>query len=131
MIGGLLSVPTILLIQFVPSPGWAFALYVPAMIFINSPFGIAAGSLPVITPPNMRAQVAALYMLTVSVGMMLGPPVAGAFNEYVFPEAEGVRFSLITLTSLFGSVAGVSLWLGRRAYAVSLAEAEAIAAQEP
>jgi MFS family permease len=130
MIGGLISVPTILLIQFVPSPMWAFVLYVPAMIFINSPFGIAAGSLPVITPPNMRAQVAALYMLTVSVGMMLGPPVAGAFNEYVFPEAEGVRYSLITLTSLFGAIAGLSLWLGRRAYAVSLAEAEEQAARE-
>ncbi len=41
-----------------------------------------------------------------------------------------MRYSLITLTSLFGMVAGFSLWLGRRAYAVSLGEAEALAAQE-
>jgi MFS family permease len=125
MVGGLLAIPTIIVIQFVPSPLWAIVLYVPAMMFINSPFGIAAGSLPVMTPSNMRAQVAAVYMLMVSVGMMLGPPLAGAFNEYIFPEAGGVRYSLITLTSVFGVIGGVSLWLGRRHYAVSLTEADA------
>jgi MFS family permease len=124
MAGGLLAMPTIILIQFVPSATWAIVLYVPAMIFINSPFGIAAGSLPVITPPNMRAQVAAFYMLVVSFGMMLGPPLAGAFNEYVFLGPEGVRYSLVTLTSVFGLIGAVSLWMGRRHYAASLAYAD-------
>jgi len=124
MVGGVLSIPTIVIIQFVPSATWAIALYVPAMIFINSPFGIAAGSLPVITPPTMRAQVAAFYMLVVSIGMMLGPPLAGAFNQYIFPQAEGVRYSLITLTSVFGLIGFGSLWMGRRHYAASLARAD-------
>ncbi|MDH3643069.1 MAG: MFS transporter, partial [Gammaproteobacteria bacterium] len=124
MVGGMLAIPTIILIQFVPSATLAIVLYVPAMIFINSPFGIAAGSLPVITPPNMRAQVAAVYMLMVSVGMMLGPPLAGIFNEQIFPGTDGVRYSLITLTSIFGLLGGASLWLGRRHYAASLAHAD-------
>ena len=124
MVGGLLSIPTIIIIQFVPSAMWAIVLYVPAMIFINSPFGIAAGSWPVIAPPNMRAQVAAFYMLVVSFGMMIGPPLAGAFNEYVFPGPEGVRYSLVTLTSVFGLMGGVLLWMGRRHYAKSLTDAD-------
>jgi MFS family permease len=124
MVGGLLSIPTIIAIQFVPSASWAIVLYVPAMIFINSPFGLAAGSLPLIAPANMRAQVAAFYMLVVSFGMMFGPPLAGAVNEYVFPGPEGVRYSLITLSSVFGLIGGVSLWMGRRHYATSLANAD-------
>ncbi|MFP6837133.1 MAG: MFS transporter [Pseudomonadales bacterium] len=124
MVGGLIAMPTIIIIQFVPSASWAIVLYVPAMIFINSPFGLAAGSLPVIAPANMRAQVAAFYMLVVSFGMMIGPPLAGAFNEYVFPGPEGVRYSLMTLSSIFGVIGGVSLWMGRRHYARSLAIAD-------
>ncbi|MCZ6711430.1 MAG: MFS transporter [Gammaproteobacteria bacterium] len=124
MVGGLIAMPTIIIIQFVPSASWAIVLYVPAMIFINSPFGLAAGSLPVIAPANMRAQVAAFYMLVVSFGMMIGPPLAGAFNEYIFPGPEGVRYSLMTLSSIFGVIGGVSLWMGRSHYARSLAIAD-------
>ena len=125
MLGGCCAVVTILIIQFVPSAFWAFVLYVPAMAAINSPFGIAAGSLPVITPPRMRAQVAAVYMLVGALGMMLGPPLAGAFNEFVFPGPEGVRYSLITVTSAFGIIGATCLWFGRRHYAVSMERANA------
>ena len=93
---------------------------VPAMALINSPFGIAAGSLPVITPPRMRAQVAASYMLVGAMGMMLGPPIAGAFNQFVFPGPDGVRYSLITVTIIFGSIGTACLWICRRHYAVSM-----------
>lgn len=120
MIGGLCAFVLIIAIQFVPSAFWAFVLYVPAMAAINSPFGIAAGSLPVITPPHMRAQIAAIYMLVGALGMMLGPPLAGAFNEYLFPGPEGVRYSLITLTGIFGCIGAGCLWLCRRHYAQSM-----------
>jgi MFS family permease len=124
MLGGLLAVPVIISIQFVPSATWAFVLYVPAMILVNSPFGIANASLPVITPPQMRAQVAAFYMLVVSVGMMLGPPLAGAFNEQIFPGPDGVRYSLISLTAIFGTLGVLLLWIARGFYARSMAEAD-------
>lgn len=124
MVGGALAVPVIILIQFAPDIFWAFVLYVPAMILINSPFGIAAGSLPVITPPHLRAQVAAVYMLVGALGMMLGPPIAGAFNEHVFPGDDGVRYSLMTLTGVFGLLGVACLWTGRRHYARSMAQAD-------
>jgi MFS family permease len=99
-------------------------LYVPAMILVNSPFGIANAALPVITPPQMRAQVAAFYMLVVSIGMMLGPPLAGTFNEQIFPGPDGVRYSLISLTAIFGTLGVLLLWMARGFYARSMAEAD-------
>lgn len=124
MIGGILTIPSVLLIQVAPSAFWAFVLYAPALMAVNSPFGIASGALPVITPPHLRARVAAVYMLTGAFGMMFGPPLAGAFNEYVFPGAEGVRYSMITMMSFFGIMGTLFLWVCRRHYAVSMAATE-------
>lgn len=126
LLGGALSIPLILLIQVMPTPTLAFILYAPAVFLVNSPFGLAYGALPVITPPQMRAMIAAFYMFIVSVGMMLGPPLAGVFNERIFPQTDGVRYSLIALTLLFGGLGSLSLWLCRRHYARSMEEADAM-----
>lgn len=126
MIGGMIAMPFMIAIQFAPNPTVAFFLYAPAMCFINSPFGIAAGALPVIAPATIRAQVAAVNMLVGSFGMMLGPPLAGWFNTSVFPGADGVRWSIITLTLFFGTLGTVFLWFGRKPYAESLRRAKAL-----
>lgn len=125
MVGGLLALPVIIAIQFAPSALVAFVLYVPAMVLVNSPFGIANAALPLIAPPQLRAQVAAVNMLVGAVGMMLGPPLAGYFNEQVFPGPEGVRYSLLTLTCIFGFLGVLLLWFCRPFYARSLTQAEA------
>ncbi len=125
MIGGMLTIPAVLLIQIAPNATWAFILYAPALFAVNSPFGIAAGSLPVITPPHLRARVAAAYMLVGATGMMFGPPLAGAFNEHIFPGPEGVRYSMITMTIFFGIIGVFFLWLARKPYARSLEQADA------
>lgn len=125
MVGGLLALPVIVAIQFAPSALVAFILYVPAMMLVNSPFGIANAALPLIAPAQLRAQVAAVNMLVGAVGMMLGPPLAGYFNEQVFPGPGGVRYSLLTLTCIFGFLGVGLLWFCRPYYARSLREAEA------
>ena len=124
MIGGIATIPAVLLLQFAPTPFWAYVAYAPALLAVNSPFGIAAGALPVITPPHLRARVAAVYMLVGAVGMMFGPPLAGAFNDYIFPGPEGVRYSMITMTCIFGFIGVLFLWLGRKPYAESMAWAD-------
>ena len=125
MVAGCLAVPAIVLIQFAPSATWAYVLYVPAMILVNAPFGIANGSLPVIAPSMIHAQVAAIYLFVVSIGNLLGPPIAGFFNEVVFPEADGVRYSIISLTIAFGVFGVLMLQLARKPYARALARMEA------
>ena len=118
----------IITVQMMPTAFWAFVLYVPAIFFNTSPFGLAYGSLPVITPPAMRAVVTSVFMCVVNLGMLLGPPIAGFFNEQLFPEAEGVRWSLLTMTPLFGLLGLSLLALGRKHYARSLDSADALAA---
>jgi MFS family permease len=128
MIGGGCAMLVITTVQMMPTAFWAFVLYVPAIFFNTSPFGLAYGSLPVITPPAMRAVVTSVFMCVVNLGMLLGPPIAGFFNEQLFPEAEGVRWSLLTMTPLFGLLGLTLLALGRKHYARSLDAADALAA---
>jgi hypothetical protein len=125
MIAGMLAVPCVVLIQFMPSPGWAYLLYVPAMIFVNAPYGLANGSLPVIAPSSIHAQVAAVYLFVVSIGNLLGPPIAGFFNESVFPEAEGVRYSIICVSVIFGVLGTTLLYFARQPYASAVARMDA------
>jgi MFS family permease len=122
-------IPLGLLAPSVPWAWLAWVLYAPLMFFINVPFGMAYGALPVIVPNQMRAQVAAIYlMLGSAVGMGLGPVVVGAINDHVFPEADGVRYSLMFMMAACAPVWIGLLWFGRRAYACSLREAEALEA---
>ena len=129
MIGGGMAIAMILLIQLMPTATWAFLLYVPALFFVNSPFGIANGALPLITPPAMRAQVGAVYMFVGALGMLLGPPIAGIFNEHIFPGTGGVRYSIATVTLIFGTLGLLCLWFARQPYARSLREMEALETQ--
>jgi MFS family permease len=76
----------------------------------------------------MRAVVTSVFMCVVNLGMLLGPPIAGLFNERLFPQAEGVRWSLLILTPLFGSLGLGLLAVGRRHYAVSLDAADRLEA---
>jgi MFS family permease len=126
MIGGAAAMAAIMLIQTMPSAFWAFVCYVPALFFVSSPFGLAYGSLPVIAPASMRAVVVSMFMLVVSLGMLLGPPIAGFFNERVFPGSDGVRWSILTVTPVFGCLGLTLLWFCRRHYAVSLQAAESL-----
>ncbi len=126
MIGGGLAIPFILVSQQMPTPFWAFVMYVPAMLCVPSPFGLAYGSLPVITPPAMRAVVTSIFMFVVNLGMLLGPPTAGFFNERLFPQPDGVRYSLSTLTLICGSSGLVLLAFCRKYYARSLQAADAL-----
>jgi MFS family permease len=67
-------------------------------------------------------------MFIVSLGMLLGPPLAGFFNQHVFPSAEGVRYSLITVTTACGLIGVTLLALSRKHYARSLERADALEA---
>jgi MFS family permease len=126
MIGGGLAVPFILISQQMPTAFWAFVMYVPAMLCVPSPFGLAYGSLPVIAPPAMRAVVTSVFMFVVNLGMLLGPPIAGFFNERLFPQPDGVRYSLSTLTLICGLCGLLLLASCRKHYARSLEAADAL-----
>lgn len=120
MISGILGVVFIISVQFMPSSQLAWIMYVPAIVFVNGPLGIAYGALAVITRPPIRARVAALYMLVSSIGILIGPPIAGIFNESIFPRGEGIRYSIMSVSMLFGVLGSALLALSLSHYRRSM-----------
>jgi MFS family permease len=118
--------------QFAPTPFWAYVAYVPALFLVNSPFGLAQAALPVIAPAALRARVAAVFMVIGAIGNAFGPPLTGWVSDTIFPGADGLRWSLLSVTTIAGSIGVAFLVYGRRHYARSYEQATSYSeAQEP
>lgn len=125
MTGSVLAVPVIIAIQLISDISWVWLLYAPALAFINMPFGLGYGALTVIAPANIRAQANAIFAVVIAIfGMGLGPVIAGMISDNLFTGADGVRYSLMTVTAIFGPIGIGLLWLGRKPYAQSLMRAD-------
>ena len=113
-------VMSVALLQTAESAFFAYLLYVPAIFFLNIPFGLSFAALPVIAPPDVRARVVAVYMLVASAGTALGPLITGWVTDSFFTSDDGLMRSLMFLTLFFGTL-GISLLIyGRSAYAESV-----------
>jgi MFS family permease len=117
-------VATVLVLHTAQSALWAFLLYIPALVFLNVPFGLSFGVLPLIAPPGIRGQVVAIYVLIQSAGAAFGPPIIGMLSDRVFMDRGGIVFSLTTVTGVFGILGILILWLCRKPYAESVKRSE-------
>jgi len=107
-LGGALAVPLIAVFLLAPDPSLALAGYAPAVVcslfFTGPSFAVVQGLAPV----RMRAQAAALILLTMNlIGLGIAPLVVGALNDLLEARlgAEAVRYSLaITSASLVWAV---------------------------
>ncbi|MCC6927735.1 MAG: MFS transporter [Gemmatimonadaceae bacterium] len=112
-----------------------FALVVPAFALASSltmatiaavalslaqsyPYGIASTSLAMVTPPAMRGQVVALYLLISNLlGLTLGPLLVALGTQQVFGDDLAVGRSLALLPILTMPIAFASLLASRVSYA--------------
>lgn len=63
-----------------------------------APFGVSLAALLATTPNEFRGQITAVYLFGGSIGgFALGPPLAGAFSDYLFPYEQGLAHSMALL----------------------------------
>jgi MFS family permease len=88
-----------------PNLTWLLALLVPAQFFLALPVGSSYASLQLIFPNQLRGQVAALLVFTISLGgQSLGPLLPGILNDYVFRDGNMVGWSLAITVVLASAV---------------------------
>ena len=118
--GALGLILSIAFIPFANNSFTAFVLYIPAIFFLNVPFGLSFAALPLIAPAELRGRVAAIYMLTISAGTALGPPITGYLSDHIFITNDGLIHALRLVTGVFG-LAGISILLfGKKHFAESI-----------
>ena len=79
------------------------------------PFGISFAAIALVTPPHLRAQVAALFLLVTNlIGLALGPWLVGVLTDRVFHDEKAIGLALSLLAGA-GHLAATGCMLGARA----------------
>jgi MFS family permease len=114
-----------ILIPVLENPYWAMVLMTGASFLTAMPNGMAPASIQEMMPNRMRGQASAVYLFINNlIGLGVGPVALGWMTDYVFTEedwgVEGVRYSLLTVTTAAHAIATGLLWKCRSCYCKSL-----------
>ena len=117
--GGLLAIPFAVAIPLASDPMVAVSLLAPAVLFGAIPFGGGVAALPMVSPPQFRAQLVAFYLLVANIlGQAGGPWLVAQFTDRVFADDAAVGWSLmisVPLLLAIGSLLTLSGWRPLRA----------------
>lgn len=109
-IGLTLLVLAVPLFALAPTHALALVADVPLAFGLGFPYGIASASLALVTPPHLRGQVTAAYLLVSNlVGLTCGPLLVALATDHVFHRDAAVRYSLALLPLVTLPVAALAL----------------------
>lgn len=110
-------VPLTIVFPLVPDAHIALALTAAMNFCAGFPFGGGLATLQEITPNAMRAQVAAVYGLCISlIGAGLGPTVIGVLTDRFYHDPARLPESISITAAIFSTLAALLLWLGFYGY---------------
>jgi len=128
--GVLAGLPFAVAAPIVPNPFVSVLLLIPASFFGAFPFALAPAAIAAITPNQMRAQITALYLLTINlIGFGVGPTLVGALTDHVFGDEASVGMSMSAAAVMTMPAALLLLWLGMHSYRRTLEKLAAGAAE--
>ena len=113
MIGALCATPFGIAAPLVNDVWLALALMAPFTFLWSLPHGIAPAALQPITPNRMRAQVSALYLLSVNlIGLGIGPTFVALMTDYLYKDPALVGHSLATVAAITAPLSALILYTG-------------------
>jgi hypothetical protein len=103
--------------MLMPSAAWSLALIGPGFFFLVLSMGTASAALQIIVPNQMRAQVAALFVLILNLGgNTLGTLIPGIFTDYLFRDLRMVGSSIALMMAIAGVLMLAVILATRRPY---------------
>ena len=114
--GTVIHVPTGIVLMLMPNAILAWVFYALNLIGMAMISGANALTLLNITPARIRAQMVALYYMTMSLtGLILGPGTVGYLSEYVFGE-EHLNYAIAAVPAIYGILPILFIPATRRLY---------------
>jgi MFS family permease len=105
MIGAALLAPAIALFSLSPNLTAAVAMIAIAFFFASFPLATSAAAMQIVSPPDMRAQISAMFLFLNSIfGLAVGGALIAMTTDYVFRNDNMVGVSV----SLIGGAAAVA-----------------------
>lgn len=107
------------------NPFVCLLFYATGSIFVGYT-GVAAASLQIVTPGQLRGRVSSLFIFCFNLfGVGLGPILVAFFTDKVFGGSEHVRWGMITAVLVLTPIAILFFTLGLRGQRDSIARADA------
>jgi hypothetical protein len=74
-------------------------------------------AMQIVTPNEMRAQVNALYLMTLSVvGQGLGPTVVALRTDFLFQSDASLRYAMVTVAAIAEPIGVALIWMTLKPY---------------
>ncbi|MEW5915848.1 MAG: MFS transporter [Gemmatimonadota bacterium] len=106
---------------------FAKVILIPFNVFHALPFGAAQAAVVEITPPRMRGQVSAIYLLAINVvGFTLGPFAVGLVSDVVFRDPLMIGYAILSVAAVFLPLAALLLYIGSRGYAATVRRVQGV-----
>ena len=117
---GLIAAAVILSSCFIPliaNPNIVLALlFIPAF-FVASPMGASTTAIQELMPNQVRALASAIFLFMLNmIGLGLGPYLVAFFTDSVFHDEKAIRFSLVALYVIGGSLGLLFYAIGNKGY---------------
>ena len=102
---------------------WTVAICLCGLNFmISLPYTAAMAGLQLVTPPQLRGRITALYMMVVSlIALGSGPLVVALLTDYVFVDKAALPLSLALISIVFVPLALIAFALGQKPFEEALA----------
>ena len=111
IIGGVGLIPAGILAPIMPSFGTSAIGYALFFFCASFPFGAAAAALQLMTPPYLRAQISAVYLLILNlIGIGGGPLFIAAISDYLLEGPSSIGTAM-AITGAITTPIGVSILL--------------------
>jgi MFS family permease len=100
------------------------AVFLPSF-FLASPMGACTTAIQELMPNQVRALASAIFLFMINIiGLGLGPSVVAIFTDYVFQDEKAIRFSLVALFIIGGTLAFLFYIMGFGAYKKAMEKRE-------
>lgn len=127
MIGAIGLIPPIILFSLSPNLVVAAPLIAIAFFFASFPLATSAAAMQIASPPNMRAQISALFLFSNSIfGLAVGGTLIAMTTDYVFRNDAMVGASVSLIGGLAAIGAAILLRGGCEPFSKLAAEQSAI-----
>ena len=117
ILAGLTSFPFAIAGNLAGNADLALALYCPMVFFGSLGIACAPTAIQLATPNQLRAQVSAIYMLSLNIiSSIVGPTGVGFITDYLFKDEMAMGSSMALVAGITAPLAALLLWWGCKPY---------------
>lgn len=120
------SLPLTIAMPLMPGPWLAFGMGMLASIAGAMSAPGQNSAIQIITPNEMRGQINAVYLFSISViGGGLGPTAIALITDFVFVDESMLRYSMALFGAIVGPIGALLIWLAMKPYGAAVSRLDA------